>query len=245
MKRLMLPVLLGAVLLGACTVPTQSTRNLLLKEMFVRVATDAQIISKIESGVPLNVHDPATGHTPMTMLAAHRDWGMSMPQSAHRLIRHMLEAGADPNMQIAPNTDYFNEGWTGSTVLDYAASNGNTSLVRTLLEYGADPNIGQSLFEATALGSFNITRLLLAAGADINVENEFGVTPLYLAIKSGQKDVVHLLLESGADPNYVDAVDKQAILANVAQYSPEWQRQGYELPDPGIIALVRSYGGHE
>ena len=58
-----------------------------------------------------------------------------------------------------------------------------------------------------AIGRADLVKLLLAAGAKVNVairnENDVltGVTPLMLAAGEGFEDVVQLLLENGADVN--------------------------------------------
>jgi ankyrin repeat protein len=43
--------------------------------------------------------------------------------------------------------------------------------------------------------------LLVRAGANVNTENRYGVTPLSLACTNGNAAMVSLLLEAGADPN--------------------------------------------
>ncbi len=48
--------------------------------------------------------------------------------------------------------------------------------------------------------------MLLARGADLNAEDEYGKTPLHNAAWSGHKDVAELLLSRGAD---AEAQDKK------------------------------------
>jgi ankyrin repeat protein len=46
--------------------------------------------------------------------------------------------------------------------------------------------------------------MLLDAGADVDLRNTYGATPLYLAlfnVRDTQGDIVRCLLEAGADPN--------------------------------------------
>ena len=47
---------------------------------------------------------------------------------------------------------------------------------------------------------------LLVKGAQPNITDEFGFTPLQDAATLGHKDVVQLLLEGGADPNMADDI---------------------------------------
>ncbi len=50
-------------------------------------------------------------------------------------------------------------------------------------------------------GSGAIAELLLKSGADVNVRDNSGTTPLHLAVKNGNQEIVALLLENKADPN--------------------------------------------
>ena len=45
--------------------------------------------------------------------------------------------------------------------------------------------------------------LLIRAGADVNVQNSYGVPPLSIAAANGNASIVALLLDAGADPNTV------------------------------------------
>ena len=63
----------------------------------------------------------------------------------------------------------------------------------------AAPSI-QMLFRAVEQGNLAWTSRLLAIGADINVRNEAGQTPLMCAAAKGYADMVQVLLQNGADP---------------------------------------------
>lgn len=55
-------------------------------------------------------------------------------------------------------------------------------------------------------GAVTKARLLLDHGADINaVDDEYRTTPLGMAARWGQRKMVALLLERGADPNRAEA----------------------------------------
>ena len=63
------------------------------------------------------------------------------------------------------------------------------------------------LEEAVNYGNKEVVELLLKHGANPNIENKDGATPLYVASKSykNKKDIVELLLKYGADPNYYES----------------------------------------
>ena len=54
-------------------------------------------------------------------------------------------------------------------------------------------------------------KALLSEGADVNVRNNSGQTPLILAIVSGQDHLLTLLLEAGADPSLRDHTQLNAV----------------------------------
>jgi len=64
----------------------------------------------------------------------------------------------------------------------------------------SEQGIGYPLMEAAAAKQWNIVRLLLAKGADVNV-NDHGHTVLHYAAEQGNREMVILLLTKGADLN--------------------------------------------
>ena len=98
-------------------------------------------------------------------------------------------------------------------LLRAAKQNDPTGLVAALEEASPDTanGIGQtSLHVACLHGHFEIVKLLITAGADVNVVNQFGVTPLHYAAKPNDKhgdqmvNVVKALIEAGADTKAKD-----------------------------------------
>mmetsp|Transcript_31467 Transcript_31467/g.69125 ORF Transcript_31467/g.69125 Transcript_31467/m.69125 type:complete len:436 (+) Transcript_31467:1-1308(+) len=55
--------------------------------------------------------------------------------------------------------------------------------------------------ETLGLGGSNCIRCCLEAGVDVNMVNEYGQTPLYIACWRGHSGVVKILLDWGADPS--------------------------------------------
>ncbi|CEM07957.1 unnamed protein product [Vitrella brassicaformis CCMP3155] len=62
----------------------------------------------------------------------------------------------------------------------------------------------------------DITKLLLAKGADVNARDLYGRTPLHYACEDGQSNVVPLLLRNGADPHIQDTVGRKSPLQMAA-----------------------------
>ena len=54
--------------------------------------------------------------------------------------------------------------------------------------------------------------MLLEAGADANVEDSAGRTPVFSAVEQGHQHIVHILSQHGADLNYqVQCTDSVSI----------------------------------
>ena len=62
-------------------------------------------------------------------------------------------------------------------------------------------NAMTALHVATYHGQLAVAQYLLDTGADPNIANRYGVTPLMLASANGDNTFVSLLLKAGADPN--------------------------------------------
>jgi ankyrin repeat protein len=110
----------------------------------------------------------------------------------------------------------------GSTPLMWAARGGHVQVVRVLLRRGADINARDGCNDATPLiwaacagrtdvvkllldsnsayaGPFKSVRRLLSRSADVNAQDRHGITALIIASDRGHLDIVHLLLDKGAD----------------------------------------------
>ncbi|WP_367117534.1 ankyrin repeat domain-containing protein [uncultured Pedobacter sp.] len=94
----------------------------------------------------------------------------------------------------------------GFTPLGLACYFGHEELARFLVLKGADANLasknGYNVFpihSAVATNNFNITKMLLDAGAYPNVCQKAGVAPLHTAAQLGNIELIILLLEHGAE----------------------------------------------
>ncbi len=68
-------------------------------------------------------------------------------------------------------------------------------------------------------------RLLLAKGADVNVKDNAGETPLHSAAMNGSVDVTTLLLANGADVNAKDNQGRTPLeMTKGRSYSPRSEK---------------------
>jgi ankyrin repeat protein/ribosomal protein L40E len=86
-----------------------------------------------------------------------------------------------------------------------AAREGDVEKVKDLLARGADPNairLGTTpLHIAAGHGRFDIVKILVENGANVNVKDLMGFTPLHSAILGNHLAIVKFLIENGADVN--------------------------------------------
>jgi ankyrin repeat protein len=134
------------------------------------------------------------------------------------VVELLLARGADPNARAA----------RGQNALMWAVAQKHPDVVKVLLAHGADiharsdvwsqmmavpphglpeynrqiPHGGDTaLMFAARVGDLESAKLLVAAGANVNDRDAWGVSALVLAAHSGYGDLVQLLLEKGADAN--------------------------------------------
>jgi ankyrin repeat protein len=69
------------------------------------------------------------------------------------------------------------------------------------LDHGGNDDLGPMLLEATAHGDNDFIITLLDRGANIDVKNEYGFTPLHIASGNGHTECVKTLLIRGAKVN--------------------------------------------
>lgn len=72
--------------------------------------------------------------------------------------------------------------------------------------------MNKELFDACASGDFASVCSNIAKGADVNVANGDGRTPLMRAAKRGYTDIVRVLLDNGSDVRKRDKNNKTALM---------------------------------
>lgn len=99
-----------------------------------------------------------------------------------------------------------------------ACRKGDVGAVRKMLAGGGrvlaccvDENRRSGLHYAAGCGSAETAALLVAAGANVNLRDAEGFTPLHLAVGYSHTPVVSLLLDAGADPEVRDAQGRDVV----------------------------------
>merc|ERR1712000_425516 len=176
----------------------------------------------IDRGALVAPQSPPTTGTPLLYAAK---------EGLVELVRELLSRGADANQQGT----FISRGKPTLPIV-LAAQHGNADVLKLLLEeYNGDINLrllngSRPIHSAASSGRVEQIKTLLAAGADIDSQNDDGMTPLHWAAEGGCWDAVELLLDRGAvtdiraDCTGVTALD----LAQLARQEPDWKRRKNE-----------------
>ncbi|CAH1198761.1 hypothetical protein PAECIP111890_01341 [Paenibacillus sp. JJ-223] len=210
------------IILAGCTVNTKGD-EVMQKEWFAAAeqGNTAKILALLQAGADINATDErgrtaalaAThGNHPDT-LKALIDAGADINQRDHRSDNPLLYAGAEGLLDIVKLTVEAGADTTltnrfGGTALIPAADRGHVDIVQYLLEH-SDVNIDHinnlgctALLEAVILGHggtkhTRIVQLLTEHGADVNLPDNEGVTPLAHAEKRGYIEMIAILKAAG------------------------------------------------
>lgn len=122
-----------------------------------------------------------------------------------------------------------------------AAAQNDTLALKQLINDGADLNAREPMMQSTPLmtaivfNSYESARMLIDAGAELNVKNKDGSTALITAAFFGRTEMVKLLLDSGADKsitNNYGSTALQTVEVEFANIKPV-----YEAMLPGFNAM--------
>ncbi|XP_029414483.1 ankyrin repeat and SOCS box protein 3 isoform X1 [Nannospalax galili] len=137
---------------------------------------------------------------------------LAASQGHWKIAQILLEAGADPNATtLEENTPLF-----------VAVENGQIDVLRLLLRHGANVNGSHSmcgwnsLHQASFQGNVEIIKLLLRKGANKECQDDFGITPLFVAAQYGKLESLNIFISSGSNVN-CQALDKATPLFIAAQ----------------------------
>ena len=243
-------------------------RGALLRVASAHARDPAVITALVEAGADVHARD-MWGFTPLHSAAEN---------ATPAAVQALVQAGADVN---APLRSFGRglDSRGGRTPLHFAASNPNPEVAAALLEAGADVGAREGIRGGTPLHfavrnpNPEVPALLLDAGANVNAR-EFaqtylpygmtvssvdettrrlgGVTPLHEAAwPNPNPEVIHVLLEAGADPSALAWRTEDHHYAERRSDNPHYQWSGNVTPlydaarfsaDPEVVAALVAAG---
>ena len=129
-----------------------------------------------------------------------------MAKNKTEICNLFLEADIDPNSR-----DDF-----GTPLLNIAVRNDNIDFVNKLLDAGAKINESSedrgytAVMDAVWRGNYEITKLLIEKGAELNTISKEGQSNLVLAVGADRIKICEILAKNGADPDIKDQMGMSA-----------------------------------
>lgn len=120
----------------------------------------------------------------------------------------------------------------------------NIDVIKQHIQAGSDLNeleqMGGSspLITAAAFGNNEAAKLLIDAGANLNIQNNDGSTALHTAAFFCRTEIVKMLLEKGADKTIKNNYNKTAlesVTASFEEVKPVYEAVGAAMKPLGII----------
>lgn len=140
-----------------------------------------------------------SGKTPLHIAVTLSN--MRNPNDKFKIIKMLLQAGANPNIQTIISQ---------STVLISAVSVlSKKDVIEYLLNYGALIDMQNKSGDTAAMiavnnDDYDVLQLLLQRNANVNIQNNNKQSLLHRAVEKGNKKILHLLYRYGADFNIKD-----------------------------------------
>ena len=139
----------------------------------------------VESGASLDVRDKY-GETAVSA-AAYKGY--------LNIVKVLCQQGADVNISDEE----------GKSPVIRAAERDHYDIVATLLQYGAEfsdeISVPKLMYAACESGDIQPLKLAISKGANVNMKNDDGVTPISLAVEKRNYGIAATLLKSGAEFN--------------------------------------------
>ncbi|XP_060697973.1 fibronectin type 3 and ankyrin repeat domains protein 1 isoform X1 [Hemiscyllium ocellatum] len=194
------------------------------------------------------------GFSPL-MLAAQKGY--------QRIVEILIKSGADVNQKNGSGKDSlmlacfaghldvakclrrFGATWEsqdngGSSAIHWATDGGHLNMIEWMINEGCKVDITDGHLLWTPLmrvavlnGSTEVASLLIKAGANVNIQDKKGTTPLMVAVLNSYENLVQLLLNNGAD-SAVKNKYGTSVLEMAKSFSTE-----------NVISLLEEYGRRE
>ncbi len=127
------------------------------------------------------------------------------------LVKYLLSKGADVNErdEFLPDSNADN-GW----------NSGDTALMGAIEAWMLSDAADEAQTKPSASSAQSAINLLLTHGADVNLPNAHGITPLMLCVSSGQDVLAEMLLTRGANIDAADVSSQTALMRTVSGRRP-------------------------
>ena len=154
-----------------------------------RVGHIEAVKQHLAAGTDVNAKGGVRGETPL-----HSAAGKGHKEVAELLIANGANVNAKDRGGFMP--------------LDEAIINENTEIVDLLRKHDGKSGAEDSIQVAASVGNIEAVKQHLAAGADVNAKDDWGMTPLHSAAAYGGKEVTELLIANGCLLYTSDAADE-------------------------------------
>jgi len=198
------------------SIAAEQLDNYLLRDTVVEFAAGRDELDKVKAYMQDNPHD-----TTATRLLSHAVAGNALETS-----KYLIEKGGDPDVHVT---------WYGDTVhLIYKTLNtGNPELLSLVIQHGADVHATRYSSKKSLLHHIvsnpiqnDTNRLILIdtlinKGIPVNVTDEFGRTPLHVAVDRMKYDVTEHLISRGAEVNALDSREYSVLFEAITSHNAE------------------------
>lgn len=184
----------------------------------IAVSSPEEMAKYIKAGNDVNIRD-VKGNTLLQSAVAEND----SPEAVEMLIR----AGADVN---AANTD----GLTSLMIASRQANNFEYNLGQMLYHEDMENINLKEVIKNNNAKNLKIVEALLKAGAEINLSNDDGTTPLmYASTSNSNRQIIKLMIKYGAAVNQINDKGENALIYAI-KYSSDPEETVNLLIDNGI-----------
>ena len=155
----------------------------------------------LDLGADVEVLDEE-GRSPLVTALVHGSWN-----SARAILDYRSDVVASSRMDVVVHSD-------GSTMLHFLCASSRwfgqqptpDDIFRRVIDSGVTANVRDFYGNTPLLTNIQpeFIPLLIEYGADVNAQNDRGQTPLHIAFREGNVEVVRWLIQAGADLNVRD-----------------------------------------